>query len=145
MAEARRIPQPAGLGGGDHTQHHVGVADDVFRGCLDGDVDAKLERPQIEAGTPSVIEDAHRPCGFRRGRCAPDVLDLEGQRARALEVDNAGVGTQQGSGIGQRIVVGSFDPEALQQGIAETANGTVGGIDHQQVVAGCGGRQAASW
>jgi hypothetical protein len=78
-------------GGGDGTHHQVGVAADVLRDRLDRDVDAERERLEVERRGPGVVEEDQRARGVRDLGDRRDVLDLEGERARALAEDQAGV------------------------------------------------------
>src|SRR5258708_26617510 len=65
------------------------------------------------------------------------VLHLEGVRARALEVDGAGVRPHQAldSGSDQRVVESGLDAEGGHHAQAEAARGLVDGVGDQKVVA----------
>ena len=66
---------------GDHAEHRIGMADDIFRRRLHGDIGAMRERLEVERRRPGVVEgepDAARPAGLGDGG---QVLHLEGLRA----------------------------------------------------------------
>ena len=72
-----------------------------------------------------------------RGDCR-DVLDLEGQRARRLAVDDLGVGPHQpGDALADQWgVIGRLDAAFLEDALAEIARRAIGAVDHQAMVAG---------
>ena len=126
------------LGAGRGAQHRIRMTDDVLGRRLDRDVDAVLEGVEEHAAGPGVVHqhDAALLVSFRGDR--RDVLDLEGAGARRLRIDDLGIGPDQvaDAAADQRIVIGGLDPHALQEIVAEPPVGEIGGVDHQDVVAG---------
>ncbi len=126
------------LGHGDDAHHQVRVPADVLGGCVDRDVEAVPERLEVQPARPGVIQHAQHAALSGHPRDGRDVLHFEGERARQLQEEDPGVRPDQGfdPGADQRVVVGRLDAEARQHAVAELAGRRVGGIDHQQVVAG---------
>ena len=93
---------------------------------------------EVEGRGPGVVGDDHgsgRVRGFSDRR---QVLDLEGDRARALAEHDPGLGPDQLSDAmaDQGVVVGGLDAEAAQRVVGEASGRGVDGIDDEQVVAG---------
>ena len=64
-------PRPGGLAGRDRAQHHVGVAAEIFGGGMDGQVDAVVERPEVERRRPGVVEQHGGAVPVRHRRRSP--------------------------------------------------------------------------
>ena len=76
--------QPGGMTriGRDRSQHHIGMAADIFGGGLDGEIDAMLQRLEEQRRRPGIVHQ-HR-CTMRvRGR----VETYQGV-ARLLQVES---------------------------------------------------------
>ena len=84
-----------------------------------------------------AIGDDHtaRVVGFL-GNCR-NVLHLEGQRPRCLDIDDLGVFADQvlDAGADRRVVIGGLNPEPADDVVAEIAGRTVDAVDHQDVIA----------
>ena len=122
----------------DGAEHEVGVAADVLRPGLDGEVDAVLQRPEKVRCGPGIVEqDGRAPAlGHRSDR--RNVHHFESQRAGRLEIDRRRVFSEQrlDPGAEPRFEEGRLDPEPHQIGRDETANRTVNGIDNQYAISG---------
>ncbi len=113
------------------------MAHDVFGGGVDDDVDAVAQRLLEQGRRPGIVEHHQRAGGVGRGGDGRDVLDLEGQRPRRFQVDDAGVGPDElgDAGADQRVVVGGGDAEAAEQTVAQGAHRGVYAVAHQDVIA----------
>ena len=122
----------------DHAQHGVGVADDILGRRLDRHVDPVREGLEVERRGPGVVEQHHQAGAVGGGGDGGHVLDLEGDRAGRLQVDQAGVRTDQlgDSRADQRVEVADFDPEAPEQLVADAARRLVDRVGDQDLVAG---------
>ena len=118
-------------------QHGVGMADDVLGRGLNRNVDAVLERLEIESGAPGVVHDHLRAAGMGGLDDRRDVLHLEGLRTGRLDEHDPGLGTHQvgDPGADLRIEIGRLDAEAFEKGIAEPAGRKVDTVGDQHVVA----------
>src|SRR6185437_4902517 len=96
------------------------------------------QRLEEERGGPGVVEEGLDPARLGRGDDRRHVLDLEGERARALHIDERGVVADEAgdADADQRVVERRLDAEALEEGGAKIAHWAVDGIDHEDVVAG---------
>ncbi len=114
------------------------MAADIFGAGLDRDVDAVIERPEVERARPGIVHQHDRVLRMRRRGDRRDVLHLEGERARRLGEHSARVRLQQkGNAVADaRVVVGRRHAQTRQHGVAERARRAVGAVGHQQVVAG---------
>ena len=88
--------RPGFFGTGDRTHDHIGVADDIFGGGLDRDIDAVLEGFEVERRAPGVVhhdDGLVLVCDFgNRG----NVLHFKRERAGGFDEHQAGVGAHQG-------------------------------------------------
>ena len=123
--------------GGYRPQHHVAMADDVFRRGEDGEVDALLDRREEQRRRPGVVEHGGQPVALGDGDDRGQVLHLEGQAARAFEEDRLGGGADQlfDPRADQRIVEAGGDAEPLQQLHRLSPRRVIGAVDQQQFVA----------
>ena len=69
--------------GRDGAEHQVGMSADIFSAGLDDEIDAVIERPEIERRRPGIVHQHHRAIGMGSlgmGRFGdgPDVLHFEG-------------------------------------------------------------------
>src|SRR3954451_21534303 len=99
------------------------MAGEVFRACLDREVDTTFMRGEEQWGCPGII---HYDTGAARMRHLSDcrnVLHLEALRARRLDKNHAGIRAHEAAdrGTDERIVVSCLDPEPRQHRVAEIA------------------------
>ena len=96
----------------------------------------RLEQHARAIGIVAERQDAARLGGLGD---AGDVLDVEGQRARAFDIDHPGGVRRQGDHLVRRqfrVVVTRHDAEALHLGLDEAAHRRIGRIDDQDFIAG---------
>ena len=124
--------------GRNPADHHVGMAAEILGARRDRDVDAVVVRAEIERRRPGVVHDDRAAARMDRARDRRNVLDLEGERAGALDIDGPGVRPHQVRDMRAErgIVIGGLDAELLQHAVAEPAGRLVHGVDHQEVIAG---------
>ena len=122
------------------------MADQIFGGGMHDDVDAVAVGFEVKRARPGVVEDGDATLGMGGGGDGRHVLDLKGVGAGALHVYDFSIGSDQlgNAGADQRIVIGGLDAEPLQLRVAERARRLIGGIGHQDMVAGRGeGKEGA--
>src|SRR3546814_8938744 len=69
----------------------VGMSRKIFGRCSDRHIDAMFNRPEIERGSPGVIDHCDDLAWARHSSDCRDVGHLEGQRSRRLEKDGESV------------------------------------------------------
>ena len=114
------------------------MAAQVLGGRLHDEVHAVVHHRVVEARAPGVVGDHEGALRVRRAADGRHVLDLEGERARALHVHHRGVGLHERGHLvagGERVVVGGLDAELRQRVVAEVPRRPVDGVDHEHVVA----------
>ena len=125
--------------GRDGAEHHVGMAADIFGAGLDREIDAVVERAEIERRRPGIVHQDQRAFGVRGLGDGGGVLHFEAQRARRFEIDRAGVRAGISSAIAapiERIVIGRRDAEPREDAVAEIARRPIGAVGDEQMVAG---------
>ena len=129
--------------GRNRAEHHVGMAADIFGAGLDGEIDAVVERTEVERARPGVVHEHERALRVRRAGDGGDVLHFEAQRARRFQIDGARVLLHQrgDSGPDERIVVGGGDAEPGEDLVAKRARRPIGAVGDEDVVAGMHDRQ----
>ena len=95
------------------------------------------ERLEEERGRPGVVDEDRGAAGPGDGRDRRHVLHLEGERARRLEIDDAGALVEErgDAGADMGIEIGGLDAEPLQHRVGEMADRAIDAIDHQHAVA----------
>ena len=77
--------------GRDRAEHHVGMAAEIFGAGLDRQIDAVIERAEIERRRPGIVHQHQRAFGVRGRGDRRDVLHLEAQRAGRFDEHRARV------------------------------------------------------
>ncbi|MNZ90057.1 hypothetical protein D3C78_1090080 [compost metagenome] len=129
--------RPRPLVGRGRAQQGIGMAHDVFRCRLDGDVHAMLERLEEQRRRPGVVHHHERAGLVRLRGDGIDVLHLEGHGARRLHEDDPGVGPdlQTDPRARLRIVEAHLHAHPGQHLRGEMAGGSIDAIAHEHVVA----------
>ncbi len=90
------------LVGRDAPDRNIGVAAEIFRAGVDGEVDAGIERAEVERGRPGIVHQHGRAFGVRGRSNRRDVLHFETERSRRLDENGAGVFAHQAGDRGRR-------------------------------------------
>ena len=109
--------------GRDGAEQHVGMAGRIFRRGVDRDVDAMVERAEIERRRPGVVHHDDRAACMRGLGDRRNVLHLERVGARRFGEHDLGVRLHQrgDAGADMRVVILDLDAEPLQHRVGEIA------------------------
>ncbi len=122
---------------GDGAEHGVGMADDIFGGGLDRDIDPVGERLEEQRRRPGIVHDDHG-AGLMRGFGDRwDVLHLEALRAGRLGEHHLGPVAEQilDRRADQRVVINGSDAEPPQHVIAEAPRRLIDAVGDEHLVA----------
>ena len=130
-------PRPPGGIGGDEAEQEVGMAGEIFRSRLDGEIDAAFMRRKEQRRRPGIVHDDADAAGMRGSGDRRHVLHFETLRPRRLDEDGIGVRPQQpfDRRADRRVVIGRLDAEALQELVAEEPGRTIGRVGDQEMTA----------
>ena len=132
-------PPVDGLAAGRHrSEHDIRMARQIFGRRGNRDVHVMLDRPEQQRGCPGIVERRNDAALARRPGDGAHVSHLERQRAWRLEEHHPRVRLEQvgdaAPDLGRKI--GDFDAIAGEDLVAEPPGGAIGGVDHQQMIAG---------
>ncbi|MNN75749.1 hypothetical protein D3C81_1920720 [compost metagenome] len=113
------------------------MAGGIFCGCVDADIDAKIQRLEIQRCCPRVV---HHDDGASLVSCVNDcrnVLYFECVRGWRFRKYHFGVGTQKlcNARADFRIVVFNLNAHTLQDRISKVTGRIVDRVDKQNMVA----------
>ena len=129
--------------GRNRSDHHVGVAADIFGAGLDREINAEIKRPVIERARPGIVHQHNRALGMGGVGDGGNILHLETQRARRFEKHGTGVLAHErcNRGPGEGIEIRRGHAIAGQDLVTKTARRPVHAISDEDMVAGVNYRQ----
>ena len=98
------------------------------------EIDAEIERAEIERRRPGIVHQHERASGVRRRGDRRDVLHLETQRARRFDENRARVRSRINPAIAppsQRIVIGGGHAEAREHPVAKRPRRAIDAVGDQ--------------
>ena len=132
---------------GDGAEHEVGVPADVFRAGLDREVDALVERAEIERARPRVVHEHDGVAGVRHLGDGGNVLDVERSATPGSRRTPRGYWAAPALRFPPQWWARSRSSICCsgQDGVAHLAGGEVGAVGHEHMVAGAQDRQQRRW
>ena len=123
--------------GRHRADHDVGMAAEIFGAGMDREVDAEIERAEIERARPGIVHEHEGAFGMRRRGNRRDVLHLETQRTGRFDEDGAGIFPNQrvDPAADEGIVIGGGDAEPGQDLVAKRPRRSVDAVGDQKMVA----------
>ena len=113
------------------------MAAEIFGAGVNRQIDAEVERAEIERRRPGIVHQHQRALGMRGFGDGGDVLHLEAERARRFGEHHARVRLHQcgNAAADQWIVIGGRHAEPGQDLVAESARRSIGAVGDEHMLA----------
>ena len=122
------------VSGHHHPQQGIGMAHQIFCGCMGDHINPNHAPLKIQGGGPCVVQNRDDASALGQGAQGGNVLHVKGNGPRGLQMQNAGMGTDQGGDILMGVIIRHLHPKAPQHIITIVPHRAIGRIMNQNMI-----------